>query len=175
MSKKLKRSLLLLLYLFHWRTLIWYVQWPYYEIRYWIKHRSRDIDEDSLQDEPKEWFRIFEKLRIIWKDSTLNTFSVLSSKFCKVHCRILINQNWVNFEGIKIDCSIWLNPDGELKRLKKSFKGIESHPQIQHDEKQFKDGHFTDHPDCRFFILDLESGEGFPGKTYWNQRNSDIA
>ena len=54
MPKKLKKSLLLLLYLFHWRTLIWYVQWPYYEIRYWIKHRSRDIDEDSLQDEPKE-------------------------------------------------------------------------------------------------------------------------
>ena len=49
MPKKLKRSLLLLLYLFHWRTLIWYVQWPYYEIRYWIKHRSRNKDEDSLQ------------------------------------------------------------------------------------------------------------------------------
>ena len=54
MPKKLKKSLLILLYLFHWRTLIWYVQWPYYEIRYWIKHRSRDKDEDSLQDEPKE-------------------------------------------------------------------------------------------------------------------------
>ena len=54
MPKKLKRSLLLLLYLFHWRTLIWYVQWPYYEIRYWIKHRSRNKDEDSLQGEPKE-------------------------------------------------------------------------------------------------------------------------
>ena len=44
---ELKKSLLLLLYLFHWRTLIWYVQWPYYEIRYWIKHRSRNKDEDS--------------------------------------------------------------------------------------------------------------------------------
>jgi len=54
MPKKLKRSLLLLLYLFHWRTLIWYVQWPYYEIRYWIKHHSRDKDEESLQDERKE-------------------------------------------------------------------------------------------------------------------------
>ncbi|MEC7684172.1 MAG: hypothetical protein VYC88_10065 [SAR324 cluster bacterium] len=54
MPKKLKKSLLLLLYLFHWRTLIWYVQWPYYEIRYWIKHRSRDKDEDSWQGEPKE-------------------------------------------------------------------------------------------------------------------------
>ena len=54
MPKKLKKSLLLLLYLFHWRTLIWYVQWPYYEIRYWIKHHSRNKDEDSLQGEPKE-------------------------------------------------------------------------------------------------------------------------
>ena len=54
MPKKLKKSLLLLLYLFHWRTLIWYVQWPYYEIRYWIKHRSRNKNEDSLQDDPKE-------------------------------------------------------------------------------------------------------------------------
>jgi len=54
MPKKLKKSLLLLLYLFHWRTLIWYVQWPYYEIRYWIKHRSRNKDEDSLHGEPKE-------------------------------------------------------------------------------------------------------------------------
>ena len=54
MPKKLKKSLLLLFYLFHWRTLIWYVQWPYYEIRYWVKHRSRDKNEESLQDEPKE-------------------------------------------------------------------------------------------------------------------------
>ena len=54
MPKKLKRSLLILLYLFHWRTLIWYVQWTYYEIRYWIKHHSRNKDEDSLQGEPKE-------------------------------------------------------------------------------------------------------------------------
>ena len=54
MNGKLKKSLLLLLYLFHWRTLIWYVQWPFYEIRYWIKHHSRNKDEDSLQDEPKE-------------------------------------------------------------------------------------------------------------------------
>ena len=54
MPKKLKRSLLILLYLFHWRTLIWYVQWHYYEFRYWIMHRSRNKDEDSLQGEPKE-------------------------------------------------------------------------------------------------------------------------
>ena len=54
MPKKLKKSLLLLLYLFHWRTLIWYVQWPYYEIRYWIMHRSRNKDEDSLHGKPKE-------------------------------------------------------------------------------------------------------------------------
>ncbi len=54
MPKKLRMSLLLLLYLFHWRTLICYVQWPYYEIRYWVKHRSSDKDEESLQYEPKE-------------------------------------------------------------------------------------------------------------------------
>ena len=54
MPKKLKKSLLLLLYLFHWRTLIWYVQWPYYEIRYWIKHLLRNKNENSLQSEQKE-------------------------------------------------------------------------------------------------------------------------
>ena len=31
-----------------------------------------------------------------------------------------------------------VEPDGEKKRLKKSFKGTESHPQNQHDEKQIK-------------------------------------
>ena len=117
---------------------------------------QRNKDEDSLQGEPKEWSRILDELRAIWKEYPPDTVSALSSKFRKVHCRILSNQTWVNFWGIKIDCSFWLNLTG--KRNHKQIiqrNWVSSH--IHHDEKQFKRWKFY-WSLIVVFILDLESG-----------------
>ena len=51
MLKQMKRNLRLLMYLFHWRTLLWYCQWPYYEIRYQMRIRKENAESfNSLED-----------------------------------------------------------------------------------------------------------------------------
>ncbi|MAA91377.1 MAG: hypothetical protein CL914_14475 [Deltaproteobacteria bacterium] len=50
MLKKIKRYFRLLFYLFHWRTLIWVIQWPYYELRYQIKVRKGNLKDLSLSE-----------------------------------------------------------------------------------------------------------------------------
>ncbi len=35
---------------FHWRTLIWVIQWPYYELRYQIKVRKGNLKDLSLSE-----------------------------------------------------------------------------------------------------------------------------
>ena len=175
MPKKLKRPLLILLYLFHWRTLIWYVQWPYYEIRYWIKHHSRDKDEESLQDEPKEWSRILDELQSIWKESPpWHRFSTLFQNSLS-SLQIFDESKLSELRGHKNWLLNLVEPDGEQKPLINHLDELSLIPRFITTKNNSKDGNFTDHPDCRFFILDLESGEGFPGKTYWDQRNPDTA
>ena len=63
--KRLKRWMRLLIVFLHWRTLLFYLQWPYYEIRYQIRFQILKAQQRiELVNQHDETASLFEKDRI---------------------------------------------------------------------------------------------------------------